>query len=240
MSASLTTRRALAAVLAAGALIGAAAMPAAADGHGHGRDNGRNHGRDHVREHDHGRDNGRDNGRDQGRGRDHGRDHGRDNGRDNGRDHRAPSSIAIGEVQNEDGMRGDRFGRALNREWVEVKNTGRHAVNLRGYTLTDEQGNRYRFPDFRLDGRSSVKVHTGQGRNTATTCTRTAAGRCGTTATPPPSATTAATSSTPSPGAAAATTTATADRHTNGAPRPGGRGAPCRRGHADRRDCRAR
>ncbi|MFE6268399.1 lamin tail domain-containing protein [Streptomyces goshikiensis] len=166
MSASLTTRRALAAVLAAGALIGAAAMPAAADGHGHGRDNGRNHGRDHVREHDHGRDNGRDNGRDQGRGRDHGRDHGRDNGRDNGRDHRAPSSIAIGEVQNEDGMRGDRFGRALNREWVEVKNTGRHAVNLRGYTLTDEQGNRYRFPDFRLDGRSSVKVHTGQGRNT--------------------------------------------------------------------------
>ncbi|MFE3863044.1 lamin tail domain-containing protein [Streptomyces goshikiensis] len=168
MSASLTTRRALAAVLAAGALIGAAAMPAAADGHGHGhgRDNGRNHGRDHVREHDHGRDNERDNGRDQGRGRDHGRDHGRDNGRDNGRDHRAPSSIAIGEVQNEDGMRGDRFGRALNREWVEVKNTGRHAVNLRGYTLTDEQGNRYRFPDFRLDGRSSVKVHTGQGRNT--------------------------------------------------------------------------
>ncbi|AKL70810.1 lamin tail domain-containing protein [Streptomyces sp. Mg1] len=158
MSASLTTRRALAAVLAAGALIGAAAMPAAADGHGHGRDNGRNH----VRDHDHGRDNGRDNGRDQGRGR----DHGRDNGRDNGRDHRAPSSIAIGEVQNEDGMRGDRFGRALNREWVEVKNTGRHAVNLRGYTLTDEQGNRYRFPDFRLDGRSSVKVHTGQGRNT--------------------------------------------------------------------------
>ncbi|MER5570823.1 lamin tail domain-containing protein [Streptomyces goshikiensis] len=164
MSASLTTRRALATVLAAGALIGAAAMPAAADGHG--RDNGRNHGRDHVRDHDHGRDNGRDNGRDQGRGRDHGRDHGRDNGRDNGRDHRAPSSIAIGEVQNEDGMRGDRFGRALNREWVEVKNTGRHAVNLRGYTLTDEQGNRYRFPDFRLDGRSSVKVHTGQGRNT--------------------------------------------------------------------------
>ncbi|MEU3902988.1 lamin tail domain-containing protein [Streptomyces goshikiensis] len=162
MSASLTTRRALAAVLAAGALIGAAAMPAAADGHGHGRDNGRNHGRDHVRDHDHGRDNGRDNGRDQGRDQGRGRDH----GRDNGRDHRAPSSIAIGEVQNEDGMRGDRFGRALNREWVEVKNTGRHAVNLRGYTLTDEQGNRYRFPDFRLDGRSSVKVHTGQGRNT--------------------------------------------------------------------------
>ncbi|MFE3607328.1 lamin tail domain-containing protein [Streptomyces goshikiensis] len=174
MSASLTTRRALAAILAAGALIGAAAMPAAADGRDHGRDNGRNHGRDHVRDHDHGRDNGRDHGRDNGRGRDHGRDNGRDNRRDDrrddrrdhGRDHRMPSSIAIGEVRNDDGGRGDRFGRALNREWVEVKNTGRHAVNLRGYTLTDEQGNRYRFPDFRLDGRSSVKVHTGQGRDT--------------------------------------------------------------------------
>ncbi|MFG2713581.1 lamin tail domain-containing protein [Streptomyces goshikiensis] len=119
MSASLSTRRALAAVLAAGALIGAAALPAAADGHG----------------------------------------------RDHGRDHRAHSSIAIGDVQNEAAGR-DRSARALNREWVEVKNTGRQAVNLRGYTLTDKQGNRYRFPDFRLDGRSSVKVHTGQGRDT--------------------------------------------------------------------------
>ncbi|MFE5696346.1 lamin tail domain-containing protein, partial [Streptomyces erythrochromogenes] len=47
-----------------------------------------------------------------------------------------------------------------------IKNTGRGSVNLRGYTLTDQQGNRYRFPDFRLEGRSAVKVHTGQGRDT--------------------------------------------------------------------------
>ncbi|MFD6969589.1 lamin tail domain-containing protein [Streptomyces sp. NPDC059949] len=33
-----------------------------------------------------------------------------------------------------------------------MKNTGRHSVDLRGFTLTDKQGNRYRF---RLDGRSS-------------------------------------------------------------------------------------
>ncbi|WKV76598.1 lamin tail domain-containing protein (plasmid) [Streptomyces sp. PCS3-D2] len=39
------------------------------------------------------------------------------------------------------------------------------ASNLRGYTLTDQQGNRYRFPDFRLEGRSAVKVHTGRGRD---------------------------------------------------------------------------
>ncbi|MEV0413447.1 lamin tail domain-containing protein [Streptomyces sp. NPDC050448] len=117
MSASLATRRVVAALLATGALVGAAAFPAAADDHR--------------------------------------------------RDHRAPtSSIAIGEVQYESPGRSDRSGRALNREWVEVKNTGRHSINLRGFTLTDRQGNRYRFNDFRLEGRSSVKVHTGQGRDT--------------------------------------------------------------------------
>ncbi|MFG2987002.1 lamin tail domain-containing protein [Streptomyces sp. NPDC048258] len=47
-----------------------------------------------------------------------------------------------------------------------MENTGRHSVDLRGFTLTDKQGNRYRFRDFRLDGRSSVKVHTGHGRDT--------------------------------------------------------------------------
>ncbi|MCX4545952.1 lamin tail domain-containing protein [Streptomyces sp. NBC_01565] len=117
MSASLATRRIVAAFLATGALVGAAALPAAAD----------DHRRDHRGSH---------------------------------------SSIVIGEVQAESPGRGDRSSRALNREWVEVKNTGRHAVNLRGFTLTDRQGNRYRFNDFRLDGRSSVKVHTGEGRDT--------------------------------------------------------------------------
>ncbi|WP_314246007.1 lamin tail domain-containing protein [Streptomyces kutzneri] len=118
MSASLATRRFVAAFLAAGALVGAAALPATAD------------------------------------------DHRRD------RDHRAPhSSIVISDVQYGTAGR-DRSARALNREWVEVKNTGRRSVNLRGFTLTDRQGNRYRFEDFRLDGQSSVKVHTGQGRDT--------------------------------------------------------------------------
>nr|WSX53823.1 lamin tail domain-containing protein [Streptomyces sp. NBC_00974] len=73
------------------------------------------------------------------------------------------SSIVIGDVQHD--SRG-RDSRALNREWVEVKNTGRHSVELRGFTLTDRDGNRYRFNHLRLDGRSSVKVHTGQGRDT--------------------------------------------------------------------------
>ncbi|MFE5724967.1 lamin tail domain-containing protein [Streptomyces erythrochromogenes] len=117
MSASPSTRRVLAAVLAAGALVGAAAVPAAA----HDGDRGGHRGRH--------------------------------------------SSIAIGDVQHEGHGRG-RDSRALNREWVEVKNTGRHAVNLHGFTLTDRDGNRYRFNRLRLDGRSSVRVHTGSGRDT--------------------------------------------------------------------------
>ncbi|MFI1943261.1 lamin tail domain-containing protein [Streptomyces virginiae] len=85
---------------------------------------------------------------------------------DDRREHRGgQSSVVISDVQYGTAGR-DRSARALNREWVEFKNTGRRSVNLRGFTLTDRQGNRYRFADFRLDGRSSVKVHTGQGRDT--------------------------------------------------------------------------
>ncbi|WP_438317977.1 lamin tail domain-containing protein [Streptomyces sp. HUAS TT3] len=116
MSASFATRRLLAAVLAAGAVVGAAAVPAAA----HEGDR---------------------------------------------RDHRGRySSIVIGDVQYA-GSRG-RGNRDLNREWVEVENTGRHSVELRGFTLTDRDGNRYRFDRLRLDGRSAVRVHTGHGRDT--------------------------------------------------------------------------
>ncbi|MEU9006895.1 lamin tail domain-containing protein [Streptomyces sp. NPDC059982] len=117
MSASLTTRRAVTAFLAAGVLLGSAALPAAAA--------------------------------------DHGRDHGR-----------AHSAVTIGNVQYDSPGRDARSNNSLNGEWVEVKNTGKHAVNLRGYTLTDREGNRYRFGDFKLAGHSAVKVHTGKGRNT--------------------------------------------------------------------------
>ncbi|GAA1589240.1 lamin tail domain-containing protein [Streptomyces globosus] len=120
MSASLATRRLLAAVLAAGSLVGATALPAAA--------------------HD-----------------------------DDRHDRRAArhSALAIGDVQHESRTRG-RTVNDLNREWVEVRNNGRQAVELRGFTLTDREGNRYRFDRLRLDGRSSVRVHTGQGRDTRT------------------------------------------------------------------------
>ncbi|MFI8185604.1 lamin tail domain-containing protein [Actinacidiphila glaucinigra] len=83
-------------------------------------------------------------------GRDHGRDHGR-------------SSVVIGEVNTRDGH--GRFGRGGG-EWIEVVNTGRRSVNLRGWTLSDRDGNRYRFNNVWLVGHSKVRVHTGFGRDT--------------------------------------------------------------------------
>ncbi|MFF1806874.1 lamin tail domain-containing protein, partial [Streptomyces virginiae] len=56
---------------------------------------------------------------------------------DDRREHRGgQSSVVISDVQYGTAGR-DRSARALNREWVEVKNTGRRSVNLRGFTLTD-------------------------------------------------------------------------------------------------------
>lgn len=90
-----------------------------------------------------------------------------DNGRGHGHGHGpAPrSAVSIGDVRHDEGGRGVRSNRALNTEWVEVVNRGRDGVNLRGWTLTDSDGNRYRFDFLRLPGHSKVRVHTGQGRD---------------------------------------------------------------------------
>jgi hypothetical protein len=47
-----------------------------------------------------------------------------------------------------------------------VTNAGRRAVDLDGWTLSDRAGHTYTFQGLRLDGRSTVRVHTGIGRDT--------------------------------------------------------------------------
>ncbi|MER6394227.1 lamin tail domain-containing protein, partial [Streptomyces sp. NPDC001523] len=64
--------------------------------------------------------------------------------------------------------RDDRSNRSLNGEWVEIRNTTRQPVNLRGWTLRDSDGNRYRFNDVRIGGRATIRIHTGSGRDTRT------------------------------------------------------------------------
>ncbi|QPP08126.1 lamin tail domain-containing protein [Streptomyces bathyalis] len=78
--------------------------------------------------------------------------------------HAPRSAVKIGQVQHDTGWN-SRYDRGLNSEWVEVRNTGHHTVRLNGWTLTDRDGNRYRFRHVWLRGHSSVIVHTGVGHD---------------------------------------------------------------------------
>ncbi|GAA2236169.1 lamin tail domain-containing protein [Streptomyces indiaensis] len=78
------------------------------------------------------------------------------------------SKVQISAVQYDSPGRDDRSNRSLNREWVEITNTGHHSVNLDGWTLEDEDGHTYTFDHYRLEGRATVRIHTGIGRDTDT------------------------------------------------------------------------
>ncbi|GHB72598.1 hypothetical protein GCM10010377_73820 [Streptomyces viridiviolaceus] len=81
-------------------------------------------------------------------------------------DHRRHrTDVEISRVQYDSPGRDDHSRRSLNGEWVEVTNNTRRAVNLDGWTLTAEDGRTYTFHHYRLDGRSTVRVHTGSGRD---------------------------------------------------------------------------
>ncbi|MFC4494573.1 lamin tail domain-containing protein [Streptomyces ovatisporus] len=79
--------------------------------------------------------------------------------------HPPRSGVMIGQVQYDSPGWDTRSNRSLNAEWVEVRNTGRKPVQLNGWTLTDRDGNRYRFHHVWLRGHDSVRVHTGIGRD---------------------------------------------------------------------------
>jgi hypothetical protein len=52
-------------------------------------------------------------------------------------------------------------------EMVQIVNQGPF-VRLTGWTLSDEAGNNYTFPDFSLWGGGAINVHTAGGSNTTT------------------------------------------------------------------------
>ncbi|MFI6564239.1 lamin tail domain-containing protein [Streptomyces sp. NPDC050534] len=88
-----------------------------------------------------------------------------DHDHDHGRRH---AEVVISDVQHVSPDRETRSNRSLNREWVEITNNSRRTVNLDGWTLADREGHTYTFHHYRLDGRSTVRVHTGMGRDTRT------------------------------------------------------------------------
>ena len=60
-------------------------------------------------------------------------------------------------------------GSTLNDEWVDVKNEGSGILDMSGFTLEDEAGYTYQFPDsFALEAGATVRVHTGDGTDTTT------------------------------------------------------------------------
>ncbi|MFF0836727.1 MULTISPECIES: lamin tail domain-containing protein [unclassified Streptomyces] len=81
---------------------------------------------------------------------------------------RAHAAVYISSVRYDSPGRDDRSNWSLNQEWVDITNSTRRAVNLDGWTLKDEDGHTYTFCHVRLDGRATVRVHTGIGRDTRT------------------------------------------------------------------------
>lgn len=51
---------------------------------------------------------------------------------------------------------------------MDITNDTRREVNLDGWTLSDRAGHTYTFHHYRLEGRATVRVHTGIGRNSRT------------------------------------------------------------------------
>ncbi|MET8411290.1 lamin tail domain-containing protein [Streptomyces sp. NPDC005195] len=79
---------------------------------------------------------------------------------------RGRAAVKISRVLYDSPGRDDRSNRSLNDEWVALTNTTRRAVNLDGWTVSDRSGHTYSFRHYRLDGRSTVRFHTGVGRDT--------------------------------------------------------------------------
>ncbi|MFI2205454.1 lamin tail domain-containing protein [Streptomyces sp. NPDC020192] len=76
--------------------------------------------------------------------------------------------VYISGVRHDGQGRADRSNRTLNRRWVDITNGSRRAMHLDHWTLSDAEGRTYTFRHVRLDGRATVRVHTGVGRNTKT------------------------------------------------------------------------
>ncbi|WP_030723839.1 lamin tail domain-containing protein [Streptomyces sp. NRRL F-2580] len=87
---------------------------------------------------------------------------------DGDRHHQRHPRVEISRVQADSPGHDDRSNRSLNAEWVEITNTTRDAINLRGWTLRNSDGNRYRFDNVRIGGRATIRIHTGNGRDTRT------------------------------------------------------------------------
>ncbi|MGW2467541.1 lamin tail domain-containing protein [Streptomyces bauhiniae] len=79
----------------------------------------------------------------------------------------AAGTVQIHRVYFDSPGKDTRSNSSLNGEWVQLKNTSRSAVSLKGWVLKDASNHKYSFPNVTLGAGKYVKVHTGSGRDTA-------------------------------------------------------------------------
>ncbi|TGN81906.1 lamin tail domain-containing protein [Streptomyces bauhiniae] len=78
----------------------------------------------------------------------------------------AAGTVQIHRVYFDSPGKDTRSNSSLNGEWVQLKNTSRSAVSLKGWILKDASNHKYVFPNVKLGAGKYVKVHTGSGRDT--------------------------------------------------------------------------
>ncbi|MFD8299497.1 lamin tail domain-containing protein [Streptomyces bauhiniae] len=79
----------------------------------------------------------------------------------------AAGTVQIHRVYFDSPGKDTRSNSSLNGEWVQLKNTSRSAVSLKGWILKDASNHKYSFPNVTLGAGKYMKVHTGSGRDTA-------------------------------------------------------------------------
>lgn len=78
----------------------------------------------------------------------------------------AAGTVQIHRVYFDSPGKDTRSNSSLNGEWVQLKNTSRSAVSLKGWVLKDASNHKYSFPNVKIGAGKYMKVHTGSGRDT--------------------------------------------------------------------------
>ncbi len=78
----------------------------------------------------------------------------------------ATKSVQITTVQYDSPGSDRGSNQSLNAEWVIIKNTGKKARKITGFTLKDDTGYTYTFAKRTLKPGQSIKVHSGKGKDT--------------------------------------------------------------------------
>ncbi|MGW6455981.1 lamin tail domain-containing protein [Streptomyces sp. NPDC055078] len=79
----------------------------------------------------------------------------------------APGSVHLYRVYYDSPGKDLRSNASLNGEYVQIRNTTRAAVSLKGWTVTDKANHKYIFGAYTLGKGKTVTVRTGKGKDTA-------------------------------------------------------------------------